>query len=127
MTPTKTSSPLYRLVVDGVVYMRNDQLCKVVGMVTMTLTMKDETKRTLGNVKHVQALKINLISLGEMVRDGYIFKGHGMELMMGRGSMVCFRGELKNGIYVLKGGICIPNIGSHQQKRLARIAQTKAS
>lgn len=79
-------------------------------MVTMTLTMKDETKRTLGNVKHVQALKINLISLGEMVRDGYIFKGHGMELMMGRGSMVCFRGELKNGIYVLKGGICMPTV-----------------
>lgn len=39
-----------------------------------------------------------------MVKDVYVFKGHGGELKITRGTMVYFRGEVRTGIYLLKGG-----------------------
>lgn len=88
--------------------MGNDKVCKVVGMGFVTLKMEDETKRTLEKVRHILAFKRNFISLGELVIDGYIFKGYGEKLRVSKGSMVCLKGELKNDIYMLKSGGCVP-------------------
>lgn len=64
----------YRLVANGMVFMGNDQSCvvKVIGIVI--LVMEDGTKRVLNEIKNVSRLKRNLISLGELERDGYSFK-----------------------------------------------------
>lgn len=44
------------------------------------------------------------------MREGYAFKGHGPKLIDSRGSMVYFRGEPKNGIYLLKGEVNMPTV-----------------
>lgn len=58
---------------------------------------------TLVNVRHVPSSKRNLISLGKLLKEGYVFKGHGYELKFVWCFMVCFKIEFKNGIYLLKG------------------------
>ena len=64
--------------------------------------MHDNSYRTLQSVRHVPELKKNLISLGELDRHGHSFKGEGGVLKVTRGSLVCMKALLQNGIYVLQ-------------------------
>jgi len=64
--------------------------------------MHDGSCRTLSVVKHIPELKRNLISLGEVDRNSYNFKGDGGVLRVSRGSLTCMRAMLQNGIYVLQ-------------------------
>lgn len=66
---------------------------------TVKLKLRDRTIRTLKDVRHIPRLKINLISLCVLVKEWYVFKGHGEELYVNRGSIMCLKDELKNGIY----------------------------
>lgn len=43
---------------NGVGYIANDQVCKVVRIGTVTLKMEDETEKTLENVSHVPTPKL---------------------------------------------------------------------
>lgn len=79
--------------------MGNDQACKVLGIGTVMFKLIDGTERTLLKVRHMHTLKRSLISLVKLVNEGYIFKGHGIELKVVRCLMVCYKGELRNGIY----------------------------
>lgn len=54
----------YRSVDCGTVLMGNDATCKVIGIGTMKIRMSDGVVRTLGDIRHVQGLRKNLISLG---------------------------------------------------------------
>lgn len=69
---------------DSVIYIRNDQMCKLIGTGTIKLKLGDGTVKTLEDVRHVLELKRNLISLSVLAKEGYVFKGHGEELKVTR-------------------------------------------
>jgi len=55
--------------------MRNDAVCKTVGINNIHRRMFDEQVQTLTNVRHVLDLKKNLLSLGALEARGYKFSG----------------------------------------------------
>jgi len=56
----------------------------------------------LEEVRFVHNLKRNLISLGELKKKGYVFKGERGVLKVLRGSMVLMKGVKKNDLYALE-------------------------
>lgn len=80
ITPSKGYFSIYKPVDNGVIYMRNNQACKIAGIGTVTVKMTNETERTFHRVRYVPSLKRNLISLGQSIKDGYVSKGQGVEL-----------------------------------------------
>lgn len=71
--------------------------------------MVDGIEKTLLNVRHMPTLKRNIISLGELVNERYIFEGHGTKLKVVRGPMISYKGELRNCIYLLERDISCPH------------------
>ena len=68
-------------------------------------------------------LKRNLISLGELDKNGYSYKGDGGVLKVSRVSLVCMKAVLKNGIYVLQaatscGDAALGEAKSYEQSSL---------
>lgn len=66
-------------------------------------------------------LKRNMISLGKLMKDGYSFKGNGIELKITRVFRVCFKGEIKYEIYILKGGMNIPMVVVGEMENVSMI------
>ena len=64
MTSLKGWFTTYKVWDGGLVYMGNNNACKIVGIGSVTLKFKDGTTTLLMNVRHVPSLKRNLISLG---------------------------------------------------------------
>ena len=80
----------------------NDHECKLLGIGDVRLKMHDGSYTTLSAVRHVPKLKRNLISLGELDRNGLKFKGEGAVLKISKGSLACMKAVLQNGIYLLQ-------------------------
>ena len=51
--------------------------------------------------RYIPSLKRNLISLGELEKKGYVFKGQKGVVKVLRGSMVVMKGVRKNDLYAL--------------------------
>lgn len=64
MTPIKGWFCTYREWDGGIVYMGNNHSCRVIGIGSVSLKLKDGLIKLLRNVRHVPNLKRNLISLG---------------------------------------------------------------
>lgn len=77
-------------------------------MGNVTLRLSDGIEKVLKQVKHVPNLKRNLISLKELVKEGYALKGCDGDIKITKGSMVYFRGNIKNVIHLLKGELKMP-------------------
>ena len=75
MTPRKQWIQNFKEINGGKVLLGNDYECKVQGVGDVRLKMHDETFRTLTAMRYVSKLKRNLISLGELDRSKYKFKG----------------------------------------------------
>lgn len=91
MTPNRHWFANYQATNGGKVLLGNDHECKVQGIGEVRLKMHDNTYRTLQAVRHIPELKRNLISLGELTRNGYSFKGEGDTLKVSKGSLVCMK------------------------------------
>ncbi|ONI30551.1 hypothetical protein PRUPE_1G257900 [Prunus persica] len=65
--------------------------CDVLGVGIMKIKMQDGVVRSLSEVRHVLALRLNLISLGD--REGYSYKAKGGKLLITQGSVVMMRGR----------------------------------
>jgi len=102
MIPKKHWFLNYQEINGGKVLLGNDHECRVLGIGDIRLKMHDGSCRTLSSVRHVPELKRNLISLGNLDRNGYNFKGDGGVLRVSRGSLICMRASLQNGIYILQ-------------------------
>jgi len=88
----------------GEVLMGNNVACKIIGIGTVKIKMYDGIIRTFGNVRHVPALKKNLISLGTLDALGLTYSSGGGKIKICKGSLVVMRGEkLPNNLYKLKG------------------------
>lgn len=69
--------------------------------------MFDNPVRELTDVRYVQNLKRNLISLGIFDKAGYTCKLENCTLKISKGAMVKIRGRLHNGLYVIKGNTIV--------------------
>ena len=84
--------------------MGNHATCKVIGIGTIKIKMFDGIVKTLGSVRHVPALKKNLISLGTLDTNGCSFTAKDGVIKVCKGSMVIMRGtKLGNNLYKLSG------------------------
>lgn len=102
MTPQRHWFQNYQAINGGKVLLGNDHECGVMGIGDIKLKLHDGTCRTLTSVRHVPDLKRNLISLGELDKNGYSYKEDGGVLKVSRGSLVCMKANLQNGIYILQ-------------------------
>ena len=83
--------------------MRNNSVCKVVGIGTVSLKMYNDIVRELTQVRHFPKLKRNLISIGMLDQTGCVIKVENGILKVVRGSIVIMKGTKQNGLYVLNG------------------------
>ena len=73
MCPNRDWFGTYEPCNGGNVLMGNDEPYKAIGMSTIKIKIPDEAVRTLGGVRHVPALKKNLISLSTLKSKGCSF------------------------------------------------------
>lgn len=77
MTPNKSWFESSYKEISSLVYMRNNQTCKVYGIGTVRLNLQDGSDKLLEYVRHFLELIRNLVSLGMLDSAGYPFKGEG--------------------------------------------------
>jgi type VI protein secretion system component VasA len=88
----------------GTIRMGNNSPCEVVGMSTMQIKMLDGVVHTLTEVRHVQSMSKNLISLSTRYIKGYKYYAVDDMLKVTKGSLVVMKGDLKStNLYVLRG------------------------
>jgi len=92
MTPNKDWLHNYKLVDYGSVMMGNDDPCKVIGIENIKIKMFDGVVRTLCDVRHMPDLRKNLILLGILDRNGFIFKYEGGVLKVSKNVMIIMKG-----------------------------------
>ena len=85
--------------------MRNDAVCKTVGISNIRMRVLDRQIRTLTNVRHIPDLKKNLLSLGALEARGYKFSGADRGIKVVKGSMTILKGEQIANLYKLTGSI----------------------
>ena len=91
----------------GVVYMGNDNLCKIAGMGSIKLQNHDGSTRVLKEVRYVPKLKKNLISLGALESKDLAIKMRDGVLKVASGALVMLKGVRKNNLYHYQGSIVV--------------------
>ena len=102
MTPKRHWLQNFKMFNGGKVLLGNDHECEVKGIGYIRLKLHDGSHKTLIVVRYIPELKKNLVSLGELDRNGIKFKGEGGVVKITKGSLVCMKDELRNGIYLLQ-------------------------
>ena len=82
---------------------RNNVICRVIGIGVIKLKLHDNSILELKQVKHVLDLKRNLISLRMLDQIGCVVKVQQGTMSVVKGSLVLLKGIRKNGLYVLEG------------------------
>ncbi|KAH9697198.1 hypothetical protein KPL71_023512 [Citrus sinensis] len=103
MSPNRSYFTRYQSCDAGIVLMRNNSVCKVVGIGTVSLKMYDGMVRELTQVRHVPELKRNLISIGMLDQIDCVIKAEKKILKVVKGSIVIMKGTKLNGLYSLNG------------------------
>ncbi|KAH9726310.1 hypothetical protein KPL70_008223 [Citrus sinensis] len=103
MCPFKHHFSEYQEYDGGKVMMRNNAICRVIGIGVIKLKLHDNSILELKQVRHVLDLKRNLISLGMLDQIGCIVKVQQGIMSVVKGSLVLLKGIRKNGLYVLEG------------------------
>ena len=86
--------------------MGNNVACKVVGIGTIRIKIFDGVVRTLTDVRHIPALKKNLISLSILNFISCSFKAKGRALRGCKDALIVMKGK-KNCLYILQGSTII--------------------
>ncbi|KAA0065687.1 retrovirus-related Pol polyprotein from transposon TNT 1-94 [Cucumis melo var. makuwa] len=86
----------------GLVYMGNDNACKIVGIGSVTLKFKDGTATFLRNMRHVPSLKRNLIFLGMLDSIGCEYKGSAGRFEILKDFKIVLFGTKINGLFLIK-------------------------
>ena len=85
----------------GVVYMGNQNACKIQGIGDITLKMHDGKIRLLIDVRFVPELKRNLISLGTLDEIGFSYNAKNGCLHVSKNGNIVLTGTKRNGLYIL--------------------------
>ena len=102
MTPFKSWFNTYKEADVELVYMGNNESCKIQGIGQVSSRLKDGTVKLLRNVRHVPMLKRNLISLGMLDSMGCEYKGKGGVLNVIKDSKLVLIREKVNDLYVVR-------------------------
>ncbi|GJX23727.1 retrovirus-related pol polyprotein from transposon TNT 1-94 [Tanacetum coccineum] len=90
----------------GSVYSCNDHELKIIGIGSVMVKMHDGTVRTIRDVRHVEGLKKNLLSLGQLDDLGCKVEIQDKIMKIIKGALVLMRGEkVAANLYQLKGEI----------------------
>ena len=115
MCPSKTWFETLEKSGHGIVLLRNNKGCKVIGTSTVRIRMFDSMERILEKVRYIPDLKRNLISLGMLDQIGCSFKAENGCLKVVKGSMVIIKGVKMNELYILDGRTVIGNVSNVQK------------
>ncbi|GJU28472.1 retrovirus-related pol polyprotein from transposon TNT 1-94 [Tanacetum coccineum] len=77
----------------GSVYSCNDHELKIIGIGSIMVKMHDGTVRTIQNVRHVEGLKKNLLSLGQLDNLGCKVEIQNKIMKITKGALVLMKGE----------------------------------
>lgn len=102
MTLSKDWFSSYKEWDGGIVYMGNNHTCRVIGIGSVSLKMKDGSVKLLRNVRHVPNLKRNLISLGMLDSIGCTYGGSDGTIEVKKDSKTVLTGIKINGLYVIQ-------------------------
>ncbi|GJX19059.1 retrovirus-related pol polyprotein from transposon TNT 1-94 [Tanacetum coccineum] len=90
----------------GSVYSCNDHELKIIGIGSIMVKMHDGTVRTIRDVRHVEGLKKNLLSLGQLDDLGCKVEIQNKIMKIIKGALVLMKGEkVAANLYQLKGEI----------------------
>ena len=104
ITPNQDLFSTYKHVHKGAVLMGNNASCQVAGIRIVCIKMFDEVVPTLGDVKHVPDLKMNLKSLSTLDVKEYKYTSEGGVLKISKGALVVMKGHQKTAmLYVMLG------------------------
>lgn len=116
MTPNRSWFEDFCEQAEGFVLFGDNKSCKIAGIGSIWFKLHDGNERLLTEVRYVPDLKRNLISVGELDKKGYLFKGENSELLVVKGSVVVIRGIKKKGLYSLDGDVVIGTTTSAFEK-----------
>jgi len=75
----------------------------MVGIGTVQIKAHDDIVRTLINVHHISNLKCNLISLGTLELNGFMYSTEGEVLKVSKDALVFMKGVRYGHLYILQG------------------------
>ncbi|KAH9670424.1 hypothetical protein KPL70_016984 [Citrus sinensis] len=94
----------YELILGGSVYMGDDHALEIAGIGTIKIKIFDGTIRTIGEVRHVNGLKKNLLSLGQIDSHGYKTHVENGIMKIVKGALVLMKAEkIGANLFMLKG------------------------
>ena len=85
----------------GVVKMGNNDRAKIVSKGDVHLETTNGTKLILKSVRHVESLRLNIISVGKLDDEGYSSKFGGGQYKLTKGSMIIARGKKVSHLYYI--------------------------
>ncbi|KAH9701426.1 hypothetical protein KPL71_024990 [Citrus sinensis] len=104
MTSRREWFHTYEHISGGSVYMGDDHALEIAGIGTIKIKIFDGTIRTIGEVRHVNGLKKNLLSLGQMDNHGYKNHVENGIMKIVKGALVLMKAEkIGANLFMLKG------------------------
>ncbi|KAH9779421.1 hypothetical protein KPL71_007705 [Citrus sinensis] len=104
MTSRREWFHTYEPISGGSVYIGNDHALEIAGIGTIKIKIFDGTIRTIGEVRHVNGLKKNLLSLGQMDSHGYKTHVENGIMKIVKGALVLMNAEkISANLFMLKG------------------------
>ncbi|KAH9802840.1 retrovirus-related pol polyprotein from transposon TNT 1-94-like protein [Citrus sinensis] len=104
MTSRREWFHTYEPISGGSVYMGNDHALEITGIGTIKIKMFDGTIRTIGEVRHVNGLKKNILSLGQMDSHGYETHVENEIMKIVKGALVLMKaGKIGANLFMFKG------------------------
>ncbi|KAH9649806.1 hypothetical protein KPL70_026120 [Citrus sinensis] len=104
MTSRREWFHTYEPISGGSVYMGNDHALEIAGIGTIKIKMFDGTIRTFGEVRHVNGLKKNLLSLGQIDNHGCKTHVENGIMKIIKGALVLMKAEkIGANLFMLKG------------------------
>ena len=91
----------------GVVYLANNQPCKIAGIDSISLKNHDGSTRVLTDVRYIPKLKKNLLSLGTLESKGFTIILQNGILKVVLGALVVMKGIRRNNLYLYQGSTAV--------------------
>ena len=91
----------------GVVYLADNQPCKIAGIGSISLKNHDGSTRVLTDVRYIPKLEMNLISLGILESKGFTIIMQNGILKVVSGALVVMKGIRRNNLYLYQGSTIV--------------------
>ena len=91
----------------GVVYLADNQPCKIAGIGSISLKNHDGSTRVLTDVQYIPKLEKNLISLGTFESKGFTIILQNGILKVVSGTLVVMKGIRRNNLYLYQGSTAV--------------------